>query len=40
VRGYASGETYLDIGTVNGYHAAQDFLRGRARLQDTVPRTA
>lgn len=41
VRGYASGETYLDVGTVHGYHAAQDFLRGqRARLQEPLPRSA
>lgn len=41
VRGYASGETYLDVGTVHGYHVAQDFLRGqRARLQEPLPRSA
>ena len=41
VRGYASGETYLDVGTVHGYHAAQDFLRGqRARLREPLPRSA
>jgi dTDP-glucose pyrophosphorylase len=25
-----SGETYMDVGTMEGYRAAQDFLRGRA----------
>jgi glucose-1-phosphate thymidylyltransferase len=29
VRGKAVGETYLDVGTVQGYHAAQDYLRER-----------
>ena len=28
VRGTYSGEQYMDVGTVQGYHAAQDFLRG------------
>lgn len=28
VRGTYSGEHYMDVGTVQGYHAAQDFLRG------------
>ncbi len=27
VRGSFSGEHYMDVGTVEGYHAAQDFLR-------------
>ena len=27
VRGISCGETYIDVGTVNGYHRAQDFLR-------------
>lgn len=41
VRAYACGEIYLDVGTVNGYHAAQDFLRGqRARLHEPLPRSA
>jgi hypothetical protein len=22
------GETYIDVGTIGGYHRAQDFLRG------------
>jgi glucose-1-phosphate thymidylyltransferase len=30
VRGYFGGEAYMDVGTIGGYHAAQDFLRGRA----------
>jgi len=28
VRATHSGETYMDVGTIEGYHAAQDFLRG------------
>jgi glucose-1-phosphate thymidylyltransferase len=27
VRGTYSGEHYMDVGTVEGYHSAQDFLR-------------
>jgi dTDP-glucose pyrophosphorylase len=27
VRGTYSGENYMDVGTIEGYHAAQDFLR-------------
>ncbi len=27
VRGTFSGEHYMDVGTIEGYHAAQDFLR-------------
>jgi dTDP-glucose pyrophosphorylase len=30
VRGSYSGETYMDVGTLAGYHAAQDFLRSMA----------
>ncbi len=33
VRGHFSGETYMDVGTVGGYHAAQDFLRGKSPVQ-------
>ncbi len=33
VRGISSGEHYMDVGTVQGYHAAQDFLRARNKLQ-------
>jgi dTDP-glucose pyrophosphorylase len=29
VRGTFSGEHYMDVGTLEGYHAAQDFLRSR-----------
>ena len=32
VRGLHVGETYIDVGTVEGYHNAQDFLRKQARL--------
>lgn len=31
VRGTAVGETYMDVGTVEGYHHAQQFLRERER---------
>ncbi|MFB3814633.1 MAG: sugar phosphate nucleotidyltransferase [Terriglobales bacterium] len=31
VRAVHSGEIYMDVGTLNGYHAAQDFLRGLTR---------
>jgi glucose-1-phosphate thymidylyltransferase len=30
VRGRAVGETYMDVGTLEGYRSAQDFLRGTA----------
>ena len=30
VRATSVGEQYMDVGTVEGYHIAQDFLRGRA----------
>lgn len=36
VRATHSGETYMDVGTLAGYHAAQDFLRGLARRNDPV----
>lgn len=29
VRGSYAGENYMDVGTLEGYRAAQDFLRGR-----------
>ena len=29
VRGTAVGERYMDVGTMEGYHAAQDYLRAR-----------
>ena len=28
VRGYHVGESYMDVGTFEGYRQAQDFLRG------------
>ena len=34
VRGIPCGETYIDIGTLSGYHRAQDFLRRQA---ETAP---
>ena len=33
VRGHHVGETYIDVGTLEGYHRAQDFLR----TQDRAP---
>jgi dTDP-glucose pyrophosphorylase len=39
VRGTYSGETYMDVGTVGGYHAAQDFLRA-LDARERVPRAA
>ncbi len=33
VRGIFSGEHYMDVGTLQGYHAAQDFLRAQQRSQ-------
>jgi dTDP-glucose pyrophosphorylase len=32
VRGTHCGERYMDVGTLEGYHAAQDFLRGLSKL--------
>ncbi len=34
VRAIYAGESYMDVGTVGGFHAAQDFLRG---LHDGTP---
>jgi dTDP-glucose pyrophosphorylase len=31
VRGHHVGETYIDVGTMEGYHRAQDFLRAELR---------
>ena len=33
VRGHHVGETYIDVGTMEGFHRAQDFLRGRKPCQ-------
>jgi dTDP-glucose pyrophosphorylase len=33
IRGHYVGETYIDVGTVQGFHRAQDFLRAQAQLQ-------
>ncbi len=33
VRGIFSGEIYMDVGTIGGYHAAQDFLRARKKIE-------
>jgi glucose-1-phosphate thymidylyltransferase len=35
VRAAHIGETYIDVGTLNGYHTAQDFLRGLKRSADS-----
>jgi glucose-1-phosphate thymidylyltransferase len=40
VRGHFAGETYMDVGTLGGYHAAQDFLRGRTAQSNKVTRAA
>ena len=34
VRAHHVGETYIDVGTMEGYQRAQDFLRGQARATD------
>jgi len=34
------GETYMDVGTLEGYHAAADFLRGVRRKQSVLPEAA
>jgi glucose-1-phosphate thymidylyltransferase len=34
VRAAHIGETYIDVGTLQGYHAAQDFLRGIKRTTE------
>lgn len=39
VRGTYSGEVYMDVGTVGGYHSAQDYLRQR-QARETTPRAA
>jgi glucose-1-phosphate thymidylyltransferase len=31
VRGNHVGETYIDVGTMKGFHRAQDFLRAQAK---------
>src|SRR5512146_2031599 len=35
VRATHSGEMYMDVGTLAGYHAAQDFLRGLSARDET-----
>jgi glucose-1-phosphate thymidylyltransferase len=39
VRGTYSGEHYMDVGTIEGYHAAQDFLRAM-KMHSTELRAA
>jgi dTDP-glucose pyrophosphorylase len=36
VRGHHVGETYIDVGTMEGYQRAQDFLRKQARRIDAA----
>lgn len=36
VEGKYSGEVYIDVGTLDGYRNAQDFLRGRVRRLDAA----
>jgi len=33
VRATHVGEVYMDVGTLNGYHSAQDYLRGLKKLE-------
>jgi dTDP-glucose pyrophosphorylase len=37
VYGAALGERYMDVGTLEGYHAAQDYLRARSRPESAAP---
>ena len=36
VKGTRSGEIYMDVGTLEGYRSAQDFLRGRRDRKPTL----
>ena len=36
VRATPVGETYMDVGTLAGYHAAQDFLRALNRRAEEM----
>lgn len=40
VRGTFSGEVYMDVGTIGGYHAAQDYLRARMAEEGVTPEAA
>ncbi len=40
VRGTYSGENYMDVGTIEGYHVAQDFLRALNTRGHSSPRAA
>jgi dTDP-glucose pyrophosphorylase len=40
VRATYAGEHYMDVGTLEGYHAAQDYLRELKRQERSVPRAA
>lgn len=36
IRGHYVGETYIDVGTVQGFHRAQDFLRAQVQPQRII----
>lgn len=36
VGGHFAGESYMDVGTIAGYHAAQDFLRAKVAAQSSI----
>ncbi len=40
VCGHCVGESYMDVGTMEGYHQAQDFLRAQARSRTSQIRVA
>jgi dTDP-glucose pyrophosphorylase len=40
VRGTCAGETYMDVGTLEGYHAATDFLRKVQDRRTVLPQAA
>jgi len=40
VRSTCSGEVYMDVGTLEGYHQALNFLRNRKPLREEDPRAA
>jgi dTDP-glucose pyrophosphorylase len=37
VRAHFVGESYMDVGTISGYHVAQDFLRGKTASRQMPP---
>lgn len=40
VHGTFSGEHYMDVGTLEGYHSAQDYLRGMKRTSTLIKEAA